>query len=276
MVKVNLNRGAFEIAITRRNLSQKGLAEKLHISRSYLSEIVTGKRPASATVVLQALEAIEAGKTKKEPAKETATKENPIYRRVFVGRESELKQLQSAFDGAMSGQGALMMVMGEPGIGKTALCEQLSTYVTLRGGRTLLGHCYEEGSLSLPYLAFVEAMRSYVLSREVKDLREELGTGATDVARIVSEINEKLKVKPRPQKDPEEERYRLMQAVTTFLTNAACVQPLLIVLEDLHDADKGTLDMLTHVSRHLAGTRLLIVGTYGMWKSTVTIRYHRL
>lgn len=47
MVKVNLNRGAFEIAITRRNLSQKGLAEKLHISRSYLSEIVTGKRPAS-------------------------------------------------------------------------------------------------------------------------------------------------------------------------------------------------------------------------------------
>jgi predicted ATPase len=125
-----------------------------------------------------------------------------------------------------------------------------------------MGHCYEEGSLSLPYLAFVEALRSYVLSREVKDLREELGTGAADVARIVSEIRERLKVKLRPQKDPEEERYRLLQAVTSFLTNAACVQPLLVVLEDLHDADKGTLDMLTHVSRHLAGTRLLIVGTY--------------
>jgi predicted ATPase len=53
-----------------------------------------------------------------------------------------------------------------------------------------------------------------------------------------------------------------LQAVTSFLTNAACVQPLLVVLEDLHDADKGTLDMLTHVSRHLAGARLLIVGTY--------------
>jgi predicted ATPase len=125
-----------------------------------------------------------------------------------------------------------------------------------------MGHCYEEGSLSLPYLAFVEALRSYVLSREIKDLREELGTGAADVARIVSEIRERLKVKPRPQKDPEEERYRLLQAVTGFLTNAACVQPLLVVLEDLHDADKGTLDMLTHVSRHLAGARLLIVGTY--------------
>ena len=82
------------------------------------------------------------------------------------------------------------------------------------------------------------------------------------MARIVSEIRERLKIKLRPQKNPEEERYRLMQAVTSFLTNAACVQPLLIVLEDLHDADKGTLEMLTHISRNLAGARLLIVGTY--------------
>ncbi len=218
------------------------------------------KRPESAAVVLQALEAIEAGKIK-EPSREAPT-ENPLYRRVFVGREPELKQLQSAFDGAISGQGALMMVMGEPGIGKTALCEQLSTYVTLRGGRTLVGHCYEKGSLSLPYLAFVEALRSYVLSREVKDLREELGTGAADVARIISEIRERLKIKLRPQKDPEEERYQLLQAVTAFLSNAASVQPMMVVLEDLHDADKGTLEMLTHVSRNLAGARLLIVGTY--------------
>jgi len=218
------------------------------------------KRPESATVVLQALEAIETGKIK-EPLRE-APAENPLYRRVFVGREPELKQLKSAFDGAISGQGALMMVTGEPGIGKTALCEQLSTYVTLRGGRTLVGHCYEKGSLSLPYLAFVEALRSYVLSREVKDLRKELGTGAADVARIISEIRERLKVKLRPQKDPEEERYRLLQAVTGFLSNAANVQPMMVVLEDLHDADKGTLEMLTHVSRNLTGARLLIVGTY--------------
>jgi hypothetical protein len=218
------------------------------------------KRPESAAVVLQALEAIKAGKIE-EPAGE-APAENPLYRRVFVGREPELRQLQSAFDGAISGQGALMMVMGEPGIGKTALCEQLSTYVTLRGGRTLVGHCYEAGSLSLPYLAFVEALRSYVLSREVKELQEELGSGASDVARIISEIRERLKIKLRPQKDPEEGRYRLLQAVTSFLSNATAVQPMLVVLEDLHDADKGTLEMLTHVSRNLAGARLLIVGTY--------------
>jgi serine/threonine protein kinase len=220
------------------------------------------RRPESAALVLQALEALETRKAKtEEPLKELPT-ENPLYRRVFVGREPELKQLQSAFDGAISGQGALMMVMGEPGIGKTALCEQLSTYVTLRGGRTLVGHCYEKDSLSLPYLAFVEALRSYVLSREPRDLREELGSGAPDVARIVSEIRERLKVRLRPKKDPEEERYRLLQAVTEFLINAAAVQPMLVVLEDLHDADKGTLGMLTHVSRNLAGARLLILGTY--------------
>ena len=220
------------------------------------------KRPASATDVLKALESIERGKVTESVSQVAAAPESPLYRRVFVGREPEQKQLQAAFDGAMSGQGALVMVVGEPGIGKTALCEQLATYVTLRGGKTLVGHCYEEGSLSLPYLAFVEAMRSYVLSRETRDLRKELGTGAADVARIVSEIREKLRVEPRPQESPEEERYRLFQAVTSFLTNAAKVQPLLVVLEDLHDSDKGTLEMLTHLSRNLSGTRLVIVGTY--------------
>jgi tetratricopeptide (TPR) repeat protein len=216
------------------------------------------KRPESASAVQQALERIESG----QAGEAAGPAENPLYRRVFVGREAELRRLQSAFDDAMSGRGALITVVGEPGIGKTALCEQLSTYVALRGGRTLIGHCYEEGSLSLPYLPFVEALRDYVLTREIKELQEQLGTGASDVARIVSEVRERLKIKLRPPRDSDEERYRLLQAVTGFLANAATVQPMLLVLEDLHDSDKGTLDMLTHVSRHLAGTRLLVVGTY--------------
>jgi tetratricopeptide (TPR) repeat protein len=221
------------------------------------------KRPASAKVVLDALESIGKGQAEKTPTKESsAPAENPLYRRVFVGREQELKQLQAAFDGAVSGQGALWMVLGEPGIGKTALCEQLATYVTLRGGKTLVGHCYEEGSLSLPYLAFVEAMRSYVLDREAEALRKDLGSGATDVARIVSEIREKLDVHPGEADSPEEDRYRLMQGVTSFLTNSAVVQPMLVVLEDLHDADRGTLEMLQYVSKNIARTRLLIVATY--------------
>jgi tetratricopeptide (TPR) repeat protein len=221
------------------------------------------KRPSSATEVLKALEAIEAGKAEKLSSQQTEVlAENPLYRRVFVGREAELRQLQSAFDAAASGQGSLTMVVGEPGIGKTALTEQLATYVSLRGGKSLVGHCYEEGSLSLPYLAFVEALRTYAQTRDISELRKELGTGAADVARIVSEVRERLKVQPKPKENPEEERYRLMQAITDFLGNVAKAQPLLIVLEDLHSADRGTLEMLEHVARNLADKRLLLVGTY--------------
>jgi len=69
-------------------------------------------------------------------------------------------------------------------------------------------------------------------------------------------------VELRPAGDPEDDRWRLLQAVSGFLRNAATVQPLLIVLEDLHWADRGTLDLLIHIARNLQGSRLLIVGTY--------------
>jgi predicted ATPase len=107
------------------------------------------------------------------------------------------------------------------------------------------------------------------------------------VARIVSEIRDRLPelspssaafspssaaFSPSPASpergpggeanDPEAERYRLLQAVTGFLRAAASVQPLVLVLEDLHDADRGTLDLLQHLARNLAGARLLIAGTY--------------
>ena len=221
-----------------------------------------GARPATAAEVRESLEAIDL--TTREPSAEAASPSgpDPTYRKAFVGREAEIWQLHAAVDEAVSGHGSLVMVVGEPGIGKTSLCEQLGTYAALRGGTTLIGHCYEEGSLSLPYLAFVEAMRSYVLAREPDDLKKDLDSGASDVARIVSEVRDRLQVEPSDPTDPEQDRYRLMQSVTSFLTNAARVQPLVIVLEDLHDADPGTLDMLTHVSRNLSGARLMIVGTY--------------
>jgi len=257
------------------------------------------RRPASAAEVREALEAVQATGSRQRTTAGTAAGSlslagedqgegetraaadaqaapaNPMYRRVFVGREAELRQLQAAYDAALSGEGSLAMVVGEPGIGKTSLCEQLATYAGLRGGRALVGHCYEEGSLSLPYLPFVEAMRSYVLARDPDGLRQDLGSGAGDVARLVSEIRDRLGesvgTRPHPDPlpqgegrslDPEEERWRLLQSVTAFLRNAASVQPLLLILEDLHDADRGTLDLLLHLSRNLVGARLLVVGTY--------------
>jgi hypothetical protein len=241
------------------------------------------RRPASAAEVRQALEGVRAG-FKPTPTEENQATvgaglqparsdvqapdstrtalDNPLYRRVFVGREQETRQLQTALDAALSGQGGLVMLVGEPGIGKTALVEQLATYATLRGAKTLWGHCYEEGSLSLPYLAFVEALRSYVVERSPEALRAELGSAASDLARIVSEVRERLDIAPRPASEPEEDRWRLLQAVSGFLRNASLVQSLVIVLEDLHWADQGTLDLLLHLVRNLAGARLLVIGTY--------------
>ncbi|MFQ5933765.1 MAG: AAA family ATPase, partial [Dehalococcoidia bacterium] len=195
-----------------------------------------------------------------------APESNPVqsrrYRRVFVGREEELGRLHAAFDSAASGQGSLIMVAGEPGIGKTALCQQLASYVDTRDGKILTGHCYEEGSLSLPYLPFVEALRSHVLSREPEDLKRELGSGAEPLSRIVPEVREKVQFQPRERASPEEERFRLMQSVTDFLSSVAEKKLLLLILEDLHDADKDTLSALTHLARNLSDARLLVVGTY--------------
>jgi len=180
-----------------------------------------------------------------------------------VGRNAELRQLQAAFDGAATGTSGLVMVVGEPGIGKTSVCEQLAAHAGVSGGLALTGHCYEEGSLSLPYLPFIEVMRSYVLARDAEGLRADLAGNAADVARIVPEVRDRLGHLPEPPPgDPEEQRWRLLQAVTGFLRSMSQVQPLLLVLEDLHDADRGTLDLLVDLSRNLDGARLLITGTY--------------
>jgi tetratricopeptide (TPR) repeat protein/ribosomal protein L40E len=215
-------------------------------------------RPKSITEVKQAL----TSKGASIPETPLPDHKSPLYRRVFVGREKEIKTLQIAFDRALSGEGSVVMVVGEPGIGKTALCEQTATYVGLRGGLVLIGHCYEKGSLSLPYLPFIEALRSYVLNKGDEELRHELGSGATYVGRIISEVKERFAIELPPPGDPEEDRYRLFESVTGFLKNASTVKPILLILEDLHDADKGTLDLLNHMARHLSGFRLLIIGNY--------------
>ena len=154
------------------------------------------------------------------------------------------------------------MVVGEPGIGKTSICEQLATYVALRGGKALVGHCYEEGSLSLPYLPFVEAMRSYVLAREPDGLRSDLGTGAADVARIVSEVRDRVQgVEFRAAGDPEDDRWRLLQSVTSFLRNAISCSRCSSSSKTC-TGDRGTLDLLGSRVAQPARARLLIVGTY--------------
>ena len=187
---------------------------------------------------------------------------DPLYRRTFVGRERELGLLQAALGDAAASVGGLAMVVGEPGIGKSALCEQLVASAAEHHAKALVGHCYEAGSASLPYMPFVEALRSYVIDSDAGDVRIALGADGAEVARLVPELSERVDIPPRPPGDPADDRWRLLQAVTGFLRRAASHQPLVLVLEDLHDADRDTLDLLLHLARTLRDARLLVVGTY--------------
>ncbi len=223
------------------------------------------KRPAGAADVgamLTSLDLTAGGKADATEEIATAHEHGPLYRRAFVGREGELDQVRRAFDAATSGQGGLFMLVGEPGIGKTALCEQIATYTRMRGGQALTGHCYEEGSPSLPYLAFVEALRECIRGSDRLELQKNLGGSAPHVARILSDIREQIPVPEPVVASPEEERFQLLHGVAESLRNAAAARPLLLVLEDLHWADRGTLDLLLHLGRNLAGARILILGTY--------------
>jgi DNA-binding CsgD family transcriptional regulator len=125
-----------------------------------------------------------------------------------------------------------------------------------------VGHCYPEGSAGVPYQPFVEAFEAFARQRSAQALRAELGSWASEVARMVPALRSRLQLELTAPENPEDDRLRLLSGILDCLRTIGAAQPLLLVLEDLHDADRGTLDLLVYVARHLAGTPLLVVGTY--------------
>ena len=103
----------------------------------------------------------------------------------LIGRGREMAELTIAFERAMSGQGRMVMLAGEPGIGKTRLAGELAALAHERGAQVLWGGCYENGGFSLPYLPFVEVLRSYLLSPAGDALPQEMGSNLAELARIV-------------------------------------------------------------------------------------------
>ena len=89
-----------------------------------------------------------------------------------------------------------MMLVGEPGIGKTRTSEEFATYARLRNVQVLWGRCYE-GEGAPAYWPWVQIIRSYVHDKEPKELMSEMGPGAADIAQVVSEVKERLPGRPR-------------------------------------------------------------------------------
>ncbi|MEE8159322.1 MAG: AAA family ATPase, partial [Dehalococcoidia bacterium] len=222
------------------------------------------ERPESATDVLSALEAIDLTPDVEQPAVgvDEAQILDSLAGGVFVGRQREMGEMKACLEDALSGRGRLVTLVGEPGIGKTRTAQELTTYAGLRGAQVLWGRSYEEQGVP-PYWPWVQAIRSYVREKDPQQLQSEMGSGAADIAEVVSDVQERLPGLPQvPQLEPEQARFRLFDSIAAFLKSASIRQPMVLVLDDLHWADQPSLALLQFVARELGGARLLIIGTY--------------
>jgi eukaryotic-like serine/threonine-protein kinase len=180
----------------------------------------------------------------------------------FVGRQREMGELRVILEDALSSQGQLLMLVGEPGIGKTRTAQELAAHAGARGAQVLWGWCYEEEGAP-PFWPWLQPIRSYVQQRDPEQLKAEMGPGAADIAEVMSEVRDKLPgLEPPPALPPEQARFRLFDSITTFLKNAAQSQPLMLVLDDLHWSDKPSLLLFTVLGAAAdgeppAGSRLL-------------------
>lgn len=179
----------------------------------------------------------------------------------FVGRARELAELRTGLQDAIAGRGSLFLLVGEPGIGKTRLAEEVMAEAREARARVLVGRCWEAGGAPT-YWPWMQALRMYLEGTEPQTLRAQLGTDAGDVAYILPELREMFGDLPVPSEESEAARFRLFESMSRFLSNAASARPLVVVLDDLHAADEPSLLLLRFVATALGGSGILVVGTY--------------
>src|SRR5262245_4748244 len=179
---------------------------------------------------------------------------------LFVGRAPQQAQLGAALDAVIGGQGRLVFLSGEPGIGKTRLLDQLDARATARGVRVAWGRCWESGAAPA-YFPFQAAL-SALWRALAEDERRALATPeAAPAGQLVPGLAA-LVPPPPPEGDPARARFVLFEGVAAFLRLAARRAPVLLALDDLHDADRSSLALLSYLARDLRSMAVLIVGTF--------------
>jgi tetratricopeptide (TPR) repeat protein len=189
-----------------------------------------------------------------------AAKEVPL-----VDRTDEMKILKEATYRAVHGEGGLVFIHGEAGIGKTRLVRELGAYARSRGVQVLYGRCPALFRMDgvPPYILWKEVIKDYLETCTPEQLYRVIGYYPAEVAKLVPEIGQKLRSIPQSFPiNPEQEQNRLFEAVSQFITNISKETPLLVILDDLQWTDPSSLLLLHYLARDVQKSSLLLLGAY--------------
>ena len=217
------------------------------------------ERPASAADVLDILgepDFLDLEKT----VEQDFTVLDRIVRGRIIGRQTELEESKILWRRVTQDQGQALLISGEPGIGKTRLMREIITHTEVSGGTSFLGECYAESNS--PYSAFAQITRQAfdVLGKEHLDLPD---TVLADLLTLTPDIRFRFPgIEPNPRLDPESEQQRLFENMVLLFSNLCNRQPLLVVVDDAHWADSGTVAMLHHLIRRTHNLPVMILATY--------------
>ncbi|UVO51740.1 AAA family ATPase [Sphingomonas sp. SUN019] len=180
----------------------------------------------------------------------------------LVGRDPEIASLDTAWESVQSGAGRIVLIGGEPGIGKTRLASDLSRSAHAAGATVLFGHCDEDVPTS--YRPFSEALRFYAAHVGDAALHRHLRARGQGLLRLLPELRERLGMSGGGDSaiGGEAERLLLFEAVEGLLADASRAAPVVLVLDDLQWAGASDLLLLKHLASATAALRLLVLGTF--------------
>ncbi len=184
----------------------------------------------------------------------------PVFEGALVGRASECALLDRWWSSVPDGGGRLLLIDGDPGIGKSRLAEDFSGRAAARGALVLWGRCDEEPVA--PYQPFAEALGRYFHSLSADVISHMSEWQLTELSRLVPRLQEHSPVPSEERGDPENDRFRFFEALTAALNELGTDHDVLLVIDNLHWADQPTLLLLRHVLRGTDGSRLGIVAMY--------------